>query len=299
MEKKENKYTLLSTLGSFFSMIGKSLRAWSVTLFYGAIITASSSVFERIHFCRMNDLKCYITTISLFVLFVFILIMFYLYDLYQTAFKNSVFKIKNFIRFDKNKIKSIGVLLGYFLCFVISALISWKIFTKPANPNWKIEFIYFTIFFIFCMLPVLAMRFSSVVAFYFNDYKLPSFKYLYKRTEGRSYIGIIGFLMVLLFLSVFNAYGHSVLTGLFADFPLPVTADVLRTFCYVLLILFTFSVFLCFFEAQRLMLAESEYEPADTLIADDKEKKVLLTDKTKQKKDGKKTGIKTKEKSKR
>ena len=284
MEKNVNKYTLLNTIGRFFSLILKSFDAWGVTLFYGAVITALSSAFALVRFCKAGDFNCYVT-INLFLsILVFITVLFYLYDFYQTVFKNSVFKINNILKLDKNKIKSLVLLICYILCFIVSAFVSWKIFTKPANPDWRVEFIYFTIFFIFCVAPLLAMRFSALIAFYFYEYKIPSFKYLYNKTEGRSYIGIIGFLMVLLILTVFNMYIQGITMHFIKLLPLSTAIKIIGSFVNISVVLFSFSMFFCFFEAQRQLMDENDREPSkDEASCSEVEKTPLSTSKSQKK----------------
>lgn len=249
--EKATKYTLLRTIGHFFTLIYKSFSAWQVMLFYGAVITALTNAFYLVYLCAENSLRCFVATNALVILLLVFVGLCYLYDFYQCAFKNTVFKIENVIKFDKAKIKSLCFLVGYIMCFVVSAAISWFIFVKPANPDWRIEFMYFTVFFAFCMVPVLAMRFSAAPAFYFNNQKMPSPKYLFIQTSGRSYIGIVGFLMVMLILSVMNLYFYGYGKRIFSVLPDSVTFSVLNTFFNTLVMLFTVSVLFCFFEAQR------------------------------------------------
>lgn len=288
MKKNVRRYTLLSTMGCFFSLICKSFTSWRVTLSYGVLIAAFSWAFGLVHLCNPDNRNCFVAVNLSLILLIFITMLLYLYDFYQVMFKNSVFKPVSIVKLDKNKLKSVGVLLGYILCFAVSAFISWKIFTKPANPNWKIEGIYFTIFFIFCMIPVFAMRFSAVVAFYFNECKLPSFGYLYKKTSGRSYIGIVGFLAVLLILSVLNLYLQGATVYLLKRFPLSFTVSILGSLLNALIILITFGLFLCFFEAQRQKMIEEDVSEESVLHDAEIKKDSLPSPKSSKKTKGKK-----------
>jgi hypothetical protein len=257
--EKSSKYTLLRTIGRFFSLTYKSLDTWRVLLFYGAVITALTSGFYLVYMCDKRSLQCFISMNAVVILLLIFAGFCYLYDFYQCAFKNTVFKIADVVKFDKPKIKSLCFLAGYFFSFIISGAASWLIIAKPANPDWRIEFIYFTIFFAFCMVPILAMRFSAAPAFYFDNQKMPSLKYLFLQTSGRSYIGIIGFLLVMLLLSLLNLYLYGYGKRIFSALPTSVTFSVLNTFFNTLVMLFTVSVLFCFFEAQR-----------QVMIADDK-----------------------------
>lgn len=297
MKKTVSKYTLLHTLGCFFSLMLKSFNAWHVTLLYAAVLTLFSSAFALARYCGSVD--CVVAVNLALAVPMLVIVFFYLYDFYHVAFKNDVFKLNTIANFSKNKIKSVGVLFCYFLCFAISAYISWKIFTKPANPDWRLEFVYFTVFFIFCMAPLLAMRFSAAVAFYFSDYKFPSLKYLYKKTEGRSYIGIIGFLTTMLILSMLNLYLQGAAVRIFTLLPLSLTANVLGSFINIVIILITFNLFFCFFEAQRQTMVEDDILNSKTAEQACTEEKELLVTENTQKKVNKKSDIQKKKKNKK
>lgn len=259
MGKSANKYTLLRTLSRFIGLIYKSLDAWKIMLIYGAVITFLYYIMSTTQFiCNQTNVACFLRFQIIIAIILLFVCFCYLYDFYQNVFKNTVFKYFSIVKFDKNKIKSIGFLLFYVLCFVLSASIAKYIVFKPANPNWKIEFIYFVVLFIFCMLPILAMRFSAIVAFYFNDLKLPSLNYLYEKTSGHSFIGIVGFLLTMLIMAVFNMQAYGYVTHFTTKYPTSVTVEVLATFFDILVKLFTLNVMFCFFEAQRQLMSESD-----------------------------------------
>lgn len=263
MEKFSRQYTLLRTFGRFFALMYKSLDAWRVTLLYSAIITIFSSGFLITGFCNKDSVQCYIyVSISVFLFLAFIGFC-YLIDFYQCAFKNNVFKAGEVFIFNKTKIKSLAVLIGYTLCFILSGVISWFIIAKPANPDWRIESIFFCMFFIFCLVPVFAMRFFAIPAFYLYERKIPALKSLYNITSGRSYIGIVGFLLVGLILSVLDLYLFGYGKRFFMILPSSVTLSVLNRFYNTMVILFTISFLFCFAEAQRQLMSLEMKDSAD------------------------------------
>ncbi|MBQ8481810.1 MAG: hypothetical protein IJ532_04700 [Alphaproteobacteria bacterium] len=259
MGKSTNRYTLLRTFGRFVSLIYKSLDAWKITLIYGSVLTFIYYVMASGQFiCNRTNALCFLRFQVIVVIVLSLICLCYVFDFYQNAFKNTVFKYSSIIKFDKNKLKSIGFFILYILCFALSAYIARYIIIKPANPDWRIEFVYFFILFIFCMLPVFLMRFSAVVAFYFNEQKLPTIKYLYEKTAGHSYIGIVGFLLTILIMAVFNMQAYGYETHFTAKYPSSVTVEVLTTFFEILVKLFTLNVIFCFFEAQRQLMTEND-----------------------------------------
>lgn len=255
MENSTTKYTLLRTIGRFFYLIFATFKSWVLTLFYGAVIIGISLAFYTARYCGADNLNCNIAvTVGVFLLIALCSVC-YLYDLYRITFKNSVFKISDVMKFDMAKIKSVGFIISYIMSYVVSGYVSWKILQKPADPNWRAEFVYFVVFFVFCLVPIAAMRFSAAVAYYLHDLKVPSLKRLYKATDGRSYISIVGFLFVMLLLSVLNLYLNNTVNRLLTS--ASVTVAVMKIYLIILIFLFEFSFILCFFEAQRQLIEES------------------------------------------
>ena len=102
MEKITRKYTLLRTVGRFFSLIFKSLKTWYLTLFYAVIITAASLAFYAVGHSLTN--VNYIKSISVSgILLIFFIISCYLYDYYRASFLNGVFKFSDVYKFNKAK----------------------------------------------------------------------------------------------------------------------------------------------------------------------------------------------------
>lgn len=264
--EKSSEYTLLKTTGRFFSLVYKSLEVWPAVLIYGALLTAVyCGLLIATTFCAKENQTCQMVWQGTMGVFLSIVSLCYLVDFYRIVFKNSVFKISNLIQFDKAKIKSVIFIVGYIFSFVISAYVSKNIVFKPANPDWRIEFVYFCVFFAFCMLPVLAMRFSSLVAFYLNEQKIPSLKYMYEQTMGRSYIGVVGFLLVILMSAVFNMQTYSLEVRLFSKFQSSLALQVIITFIDAMVKLFILGWIVCFFEAQRQLMTANEEEVAEEI----------------------------------
>lgn len=251
MDKNSN-YSLLHVGGRFFRLIVKSINAWRTMLLYGAVTTL---VYYILQICQLScgngNEQCYMYVQYIAYICLALLFLGYTYDSYQSAFKDSVFKYDNLIKFDVKKIKSCMFLAFYALCFIVPVFVAKLIIFKPANQDWRIEFIYFTILFVFCLLPIAAMRFSMIVAFYFNEQNIPSFKYLYEETRGKSYVGVIGFLLIILIMSVLNlrVYGYEI--RMVNEYPSSVFVQVISTFLDIITKLFTLNIIFCFFEAQR------------------------------------------------
>ena len=79
MEKNTRKYTLLRTVGRFFSLVFKSFKTWYLTLFYAVIITALALVFYTVsHY--LTDVNYIKSTGLAGILLIFFVISCYLFD---------------------------------------------------------------------------------------------------------------------------------------------------------------------------------------------------------------------------
>lgn len=262
--KKTAKLTLVQTFGLFLRLVYKSVDFWRGMLLYSAVLTA----FYHIslcgqYICRQNSFSCLITIQFIILITLFLGALCYIVDFYQSTFKNSVFKCGSIISFDKNKLKSIVFLIAYTMVFAISGYFAKIIIVKPANHVWQIEFIYFVMFFIFCLLPVMAMRFSAAVAFYLHEQKAPSFKFLYDKTAGHSFISIVGFLAIILLLTVFNIQVYGYENAFLLKFPHSISVVILTTFVDAFIKLLSLNVIVCFFEAQRELMENQTLTATD------------------------------------
>jgi len=249
------KLSLLQTTRQFLRLVYKSTEFWRGMLLYSIVFTFFYHVSVYGQFlCSQNNFSCLITVQLMIIAGLILGALCYIVDFYRSVFKNGVFKCNTIISFDKNKLKSIMFLIAYVLVFVISMYFAKVILLKPANPDWKIEFIYFVILFLLCVLPVFAMRFSAIVAFYLHEQKIPSFKFLYDMTVGHSFVCVVGFLGVILFLAIFNMQVYGYENVFLLNFQDSKSAVILITFFDAFIKLFSLNVLICFFEAQRELM---------------------------------------------
>lgn len=198
----------------------------------------------------------------------FVIIISFIYDLYYVMFKNTVFKIKNCVLVTPKKLRSILLLAFYILLYLIAGVVSWVIFAKPANPVWYIEFGYFTIMFCFALLPLFLMRSFVGISLYLQDGTIPSLQYIFQATSGRSYIAIVGFLLLILTGTIFFAHTDIYLRHLYLKYDYFAVAVAGEFICY-LAILGIFSLLLCFSRAQHELLDEEKSAAAGEQSADD------------------------------
>lgn len=163
-------------------------------------------------------------------------------------------------------------MLLFVFCFIGSISLGWLILKKPANPDWRIEFLFFLVLFATAMFPLIAMRFSAVVAYFLQDNHFPSWKMLYEQTKERSYIGVILFLFILLLSVSLFMHTQVYLMHLTLDFRVFVVA-LFAEYCGYLVKLFCAAAFVVFFRAQYELMEEKEIL-TDTIINNEEEKPV-------------------------
>lgn len=259
-----SKYTFWSVISEWGNLLPQIIRQWRTFLLYGALITILSGAFGRWSFsCQEGNTGpwCYVptdnfTTMVIFLIVFFILVCLlvalFIFDFQQNVNQNSVFKLKDACLISKPKIKSVLFIYGIFLGFILPVLIAMAIINKPANPDYRIEFCFFTIMFIMFMIPLLQIRLSAGIAYFLNQGYVP-FRKIFNITLGKSFIPLLLFFMlIVLMLSIhLRSMGYfSYITrqhNLFIVVLLTDFADnVLKLGCL--------SLFLLFFQAQYTVM---------------------------------------------
>lgn len=290
--ENNSKYTLIRTVTRFFILVYKSFDSWPLMLSYAALCTIINYILKLGEsLCSETSVQCLLgVNISMLLLLAFVFIS-YCFDFYQVTFNNSVFKAKSLISFSKEKMKSCVFVLCYLLDFIVSISIAYFILKKTANHDWRIEFIYFILFCIFCIIPIMLMRFSTIVSCYLNNQIIPKIKSLYNETSGRSYIGIVGFLFVVLILSLLNLQAYGFEYGIMKKYSAVGIVALVNFFDFIVK-LFCINVLICFSEAQRQLICfnDSTATPfvQETIVSKPNKKTVKKKESGKSKKQRKK-----------
>ena len=295
---RSKKYTLLRVSGRFVKLLAEGFKQWRLYLVYAAILTVLSAIFCQWSYSCNGSAKqfwCYTVSseakaFSLGLVFVFINIFTYMsfaYDFYEKCFLNGVFKWQNIFLMSVKKLKGLGFLLLYIICFLGCMLISWIILKKPANPDWHVEFVFFLMLFVMVVIPFAAMRFSASVAYFLNEEKKIPWKKIYENTKERSYIGIIMFLFILLLSVALLLHCQVILLRLTLGttiFTLALGAE----YCGYLIKLFCVTAFMAFFRAQYEMMEDQEDSEDVPVVAVEEKQPSTTKQKKKNKKSRKK-----------
>ena len=280
---QNKKITFVGILAQMSGLLTHLIKQWKLFAIYSVIITIWSALFGRWSFSCQRDNTgpwCYVPTerLDLMVAFlvVFYIILFFLIsscaaDFQNAMAKNSVFKWRDLLNINKRKLKSIAFILGIFAGFILPIMISMAIINKPANPDFRIEFIYFTIMFVMFLIPLVLIRFSAGIAYFLNDGNIPVRK-IYAATEGKSYIQLLCFLFLIITTLSLNIrlMGYfNLLTGEYQNIVTVVLTDFADSFIKLVYM----AAFLIFFQAQYQQLeklaAASEIPEEGNTAADE------------------------------
>ena len=261
---KNKNFSFFKVAGRTTRLFYKVLSAWKIMFIYGGILTALSVLFGRYEYsCHgsKTNFWCHsgpqfvqsysgqVMYLTLFFLLVAYLTFSFLCDVHNTVFKNDVFKTMGIIKPNKDKLKQMGFLFGSFIGFILLFVVAWLIVLKPANPDWRIEFIYFTSAFVCAFTPLVFLRLSAVIGYYLQNLHLPSFDMLFKQTSGRSYVGVVGFIFCLMLVCTVNLRLMGEFNSLNSGDNFFVMAVGLEFVDYVIK-LYLITLFMCFFRAE-------------------------------------------------
>lgn len=257
-------------IARFFSLFFKSMDSWKIFLTYAGLMTLLCAVFGRWSYSCTGSLGgfwCYkfsddaLAQTLFYVVYYLLagyLLLSFLFDFYNTTFKNTVFKVADIKRISREKVRSIAMFITIFFTMSLPFVAVWFILRKPANPDWRVEFVWFTLAFIFAMLPILQIRLSSAVAFFLENYKIPCGKLLLQKTFTRAYVPIAVFIMLLMIVSIFNLQIYADLNHYAAEYN-NFWAAILIEYAAALMRLILCSLFIIFVRAQyELLIDEPE-----------------------------------------
>ncbi len=192
-------------------------------------------------------------------------------DFYNTAFNKKIFSWKNPVLFNSERLKKIGLLFGTLLVLVAPIALAFAIFLKKANPDWRIEFIYFVIMFICCWIPFIVIRLSAIISYFLSDGKFPSLKVLWQKTEDRNFSIIFSYVLIFVILNFLSLQISYILRLLMLKYFYFSTALITEFFSN-LFILFTEIVFMMLFRSMNEILESENSSPSDENSAMDSQK---------------------------
>ena len=178
-------------LGTVFSLILSLL--YFIT---GQDILCNNNTYRAEHYCTNSGiLYATIHIISFFILCV-----------YARCWVQFVSEKKQFdwrlLLPQKTDIKLLGVIIIFMATLSFALMSGYLLIVRVPNPNWKIEISYFAIVSLGFMVPLLALRFLSCLAFVAEDKKMPKFSVLWAKSSGNMFVLILGAIF-LMFVAIF------------------------------------------------------------------------------------------------
>ncbi len=200
------KYSMLGILIRLFKLGRYIFDCWRPTAVYAALITLIALIMRGIgtECIDADGGWCGIILQNWFFIPLFVLgtalythlFLAFAVDFYDEVFMEHKFTFKQLWRRSKEKWHQELFLLGYFLGFLLSFALVLKLLMQPANPNWRIEMVYFSIIFGLFVFILFLMRIAAAVSRYLSTGH-SDWRQIYKQTSGRAYAGIILFLLIL------------------------------------------------------------------------------------------------------
>ena len=204
------KYSMIGLTGRFFRLSGRVFDCWRLVAVYAVPLTILSLMARFLTtaclggvdagFCRLLNQK--IIFIPMFVMYIAAyahLLLALAVDFYDIAFNSKPFGWNIIWHQRRDKWQKEGFLLAYIISYALLFLLAINLLLWPANPNWRIEMVYFVIIFGCFMLLLLLIRLMPSVSRYLAQ-KHADFADIYSKTKDRSYVAIITFLVLLGFI---------------------------------------------------------------------------------------------------
>lgn len=314
---RPRKYGMIRVMSRWTDVVLQIFGAWRVLLGYAVILTVLSAVSGRWSYtcssgnggfwCRLAERSDGLSVgmAILWLVCAFCIYCLFAHDFYESILKRRTFRFADIFAVSKQRLKAVGMFLLCLLGILISCAVLLYILNPlhlpmwhTANPDWRIELIYYTGAFIAAAVPLLIMRCAGGLAYYFNEGRIP-FRKLYDLTFNRAYVGIFAFLLLSLLCVNLHIGVIRYFSQLGETHNLLVTA-VATEFGNNLVMLFYIALFLALFQAEYLVLKEqeeaedAEITPAEPIAVAQETEAVEPAGKTKKSAKKKKTQRKAK-----
>lgn len=170
--------------------------------------------------------------------------------------------LKNFIKFDCRFIHLLGALLIVILLNVFPLISSLILYARVPNPDWRIEIVFFAIVSIGFVIPFLAIRFYSALAFISCGCKVPSLKIMWLKNTGNT-MNLLASLFIIFVLAMFilgnlhNNFGNvAAVSNFYINF--------MSEFIYNIIFMIVVALFFnhCFIQKQ-ILYSEEEKEKSN------------------------------------
>lgn len=276
------KLTFYKILLNTVSLLKKIPENYMVIVCYATILTLLSFASGLLPSCQLGregGWWCYMENsngtfpLYLFVLnkfLFFVICCLFFIDFYNSAFNGKVFRFKEFADFNKPRLKVLLFLILSFVLLLGSVAAVFAIMLKQANPDWRIEFIYFVAAFICCWIPFILLRISSAIS-YLASGECPPLRLIWQKTSDRNFHIIFSFIVIFIVINFVSLYINAILKFIMLK-SFNVATSLAADFIYNGFTLIYISLFMMLFRAMHEILASENLSPSDKLVTMDSQK---------------------------
>ena len=176
-----NRYSILGILVKTFKLSNKIFEQGKILLCYAALLSMWTLLFGFwIYTCKTGGgAFCFISAgapqavIGMLIWFVPLLFIYFAFsiDFYDAAFNHTPFKLSTLVKIGKQKAKSLLMLYGYALGFILPVAVGGKFLMQDANPDWRVEMGHFVIIFSLFMVMLFLIRTAAAISIYMQKHQ--------------------------------------------------------------------------------------------------------------------------------
>lgn len=203
----------------------------------------------------------------------------FMYDFYNTSFKGDAFKASNILKLSKDKLKMFGRLIGLIFALIVLIGGAAYIIMREPDPNWEVEFIYFTVAFTALALLVLGLRLSAALCGIVEGDIYGKIKKIYHQTENRSFSIVLVFLCLILCENLLYLKIHDHLQTLVSTYNFFIVAIVSGVISGILICVFTAAIVIFVRAQYEILLSQidSQIAVAENEVKNQDRKEVETT----------------------
>ena len=184
-----------------------------------------------------------------------LILMFFAIKWYQVAFLKKTITINNFFSLSFDDLKACGLMLFFIMINLTPAVGIILLAIRQVTPDWRVELVYFTSVAWIFLLPIIALRFYSLLAFALAHQQTPPLRILWIRSSGNMLKFLLGAAMIV-FLALFIFMQYYAAINAIAEFTM-LNAFMAEFEYDVLVALFT-AYWLAYCYVQKKLLFEGE-----------------------------------------
>ncbi len=167
---------------------------------------------------------------------------------YQIGLQKTPYSIKQLFVFNSCNAIAIGFMVLFIIINMSPVLGMGLLYARQVTPDWKLELVYFTSVAWIFLLPLLVIRFYSVIAFALSCEKIPSLSTIWNKTKNNMLRLLISFcLLIFLALFLFLQYYGQLMSYTENTYYTAFSAEII----YDILVLFFSSLFINYCYTQK------------------------------------------------